>query len=102
MDNPAQYRQSLTQRLRQYPELFPKAMHQGFTLHDCSVAVKHDLIVRRITVQATGAVFALRPSCVMPSMIARTGEVEKARALRQWGVSCDALASVCGRDALCW
>src|SRR5713101_5045295 len=102
MDNPAQYRQYLTQMLRQYPELFPKAMDQGYTFHDCYTSVKQDLIVRRIKVKATGAVFALRPSCVMPSMIARTEAVEQALSLRQWGVPFDALAYVFGRDALCW
>src|SRR5712691_5773877 len=102
VDNPAQYRQYLTQKLRQYPELFPKAMDQGFTFHDCYTSVKQDLIVRRIKVKATGAVFVLRPSFVMPSMIARTAEVEKGLYLRQWGVPFDALASVFGRDAMFW
>ena len=102
VDNPAQYRQYLTQMLRQYPELFPKAMHQGFTLHDCYMSVKQDLIVRRIKMKATGAVFALRPSFVMPSMIARTAEVEKGLYLRQWGVPFDALAYVFGHDAMFW
>jgi len=102
VDNPAQYRQSLTQMLRQYPALFPKAMDQGYTLHDGSTSVTQDLSVRRITVTATGAVFALRPSCVMPSMMARTEEVEQGLSLRQWGVPFDALASVFGRDAMCW
>ena len=102
MDDPAQYRQYLTQMLRQHPELFPKDMHQGFTFHDCYASVKQDLIVRRIKLQATGAVFTLRPSFVMPYMIARTEEVEKALYLRQWGVSFDALAYVFGRDAMFW
>src|SRR5712691_9823336 len=102
VDDPAQYRQYLTQMLRQHPELFPKDMHQGFTLHDCYVSVKQDLIMRRIKVKATGAVFALRPSFVMPYMIARTAEVEKGLYLRQWGVPFDALAYVFGRDAMFW
>lgn len=102
MDNPAQYRQYLTQRLSQHPELCPTGMDQGFTLHDSDASVTQDLIVRRMKVQATGAVFSLRPSLVMPSRIARTDEVEKALYLRQWGVPCDALASVFGRDAMCW
>jgi hypothetical protein len=102
VDSPTQYRQYLTEMLAQHPALFPKDMDQGFPLPDCSVSVKQDLIVRRITLQATGAVFTLRPSLVMPSMIARTDAVEKALSLRQWGVPFDALASVCGRDALCW
>ena len=102
VDTPAQYRQSLTQMLSQHPALCPTGMEQGFPLHDSDAAVTQDLIVRRMQVQATGAVFTLRPSCVMPSMIARTAEVDKALYLRQWGVPCDALASVFGRDAMCW
>ena len=31
VDDPAQYRQYLTQMLRQYPELFPKDMDHAFT-----------------------------------------------------------------------
>jgi len=88
--------------LHQHPALFPEAMDQGFTLHDYDVSVKQDLVVRRITVTTTGVVFTLRPSLVMPSMIACTDAVEKALSLRQWGVPFDALASVFGREAMCW
>src|SRR5712692_2209541 len=88
--------------LRQHPALFPKARPQGCIFHDCSVSVQQDLIVRWITWQATGAVLTLRPSCVMPSMLARTDAVDKALSLRPWGVPFDALASVCGRAAMCW
>jgi len=102
VDDPAQYRQYLTQMRRQYPELFPTAMDQGFTFHDCYLSVKQDLSVRRIKVKATGAVFALRPSFVMPYMIERTEEVEKGLYLRQWEVPFDALAYVFGRDAMFW
>jgi hypothetical protein len=102
VDHPAQYRQYLGERLRQYPELFPQEMDQGFPLHASDVSITQDLLRRRITLQTTEAVFTLRPSFVMPSMIARTDEVEKALSLRQWGVPCDALASVFGRHAMCW
>ena len=102
VDNPAQYRQYLAEMLRQYPALFPHEMDQGFPLHDCYVSIKQELIMRRIKLITTGAVFTLRPSFVMPYMIARTEAVEKARSLRQWGGPFDALASVCGRAALCW
>ena len=101
-DHPAQYRQYLSAMLSQYPELFPHDMDQGFPWHDAYVSVKQDLIMRRITLITTGAVFTLRPSFVMPSMIARTDAVEKARSLRQWGGPFDALACVCGRDAMVW
>jgi hypothetical protein len=102
VDYPTPYRQYLTELLAQHPELFPKDMDQGFPLHDCYVSVQQDLIVRRIKWKAPGAVFTLRPSWGMPSMMARTAEVEKALSLRQWGVPFDALAYVFGRDAMCW
>ena len=102
VDTPAQYRQYLTQMLSQHPALCPKGMDQGFTLHDSDASVKQDLIVRRMKLQATGAVCTLRPSFVMPSMIARTDAVEKALYLRQWGVPFDTLAYVFGRDAMFW
>ena len=102
VDHPAQYRQYLSEMLNQYPELFPHDMDQGFTFHDAYASLKQDVIVRRINLKATGAVFSLRPSFVMPSMIGRTDEVAKALSLRQWGVPFDALASVFGRDAMFW
>jgi hypothetical protein len=71
-------------------------------LHDAYLSVNQDLLVRRITVKATGAVFTLRPAFVMPYRIARTEEVAKALSLRQWGVPFDALAYVFGRDAMFW
>ena len=77
-------------------------MDQGFTLHDSSVSIKPDLIRRRITLQTTEAVFTLRPSCVMPSMMARTDAVDKALSRRQWGGPFDALASGFGRHAMVW
>jgi hypothetical protein len=66
------------------------------------VSIKHDLSVRRMNWPATGAVFARRPSLVMPSMIGRTAASENALSLRQWGGPVAALADVCGRDALFW
>ena len=49
--------------------------------------------MRRITLITPGAVCTARPSFVMPSRMARTGGVEKALYLRQWGGPFDALAS---------
>ena len=96
VDHPAQYRQYLSEMLNQYPELFPQDMDQGFTFHDAYASVKQDVIVRRMKVQATGAVFSLRPSFVMPSMIERTDAVEKALYLRQWG------GAVCRPGSCLW
>ena len=88
--------------MSQYPELFPQEMDQGFPLHDSYGSSKQDLIRRRLTWHTTAAVFTRRPSFVMPSMMARTDEVDKALYLRQWGGPFDALASVFGRNAMFW
>ena len=88
--------------LSQYPELVPQEMDQGFTLHDSSVSSKQDLSMRRLTWHTTAAVFTRRPSFVMPSMMARTDEVDKALSLRQWGGPFDALDSVFVLNSMLW
>jgi len=89
--------------LTQHPELFPQAMTSGFSFHSSYRSRKQkELVLRRIKLQRSGEVFTLRPSFVMPYLIARTEEVEKALFLRQWDVPFDALAYVFGRDAMFW
>jgi hypothetical protein len=97
-----QYRQHLQQTYKQHPELFPQAWAQGYQWHDCYIVRKQRCRVRRIKLQATGKVFTLRPSFLLPYGIGRTEEVEKALFLRQWGVPFDALAYVFGRNAMFW
>jgi len=87
---------------QQHPELFPQALREGYPFHDCYHSRKQPLVLRRIKLKATAAVFTLRPSFVMPYLIARTDEAEKALFLRQWGVPFGALAEVFGRDAMFW
>jgi hypothetical protein len=102
VDNPAQYRQYLATLIERHPELFPQAMSAGYRFHDWYESRKLKLVLRRIKLKATGAVFTLRPSFVLPYLVGRTEEVEKALYLRQWGVPVEALAYVFGRDARFW
>jgi hypothetical protein len=88
--------------LSQSPELFPQDMDQGFPLHDSYGSIQQALSMRRRQLHTTEAVFTLRPSFVMPYLIARTDEVAKALYLRQWGGPFAALASGFGRHAMCW
>jgi hypothetical protein len=97
------YRAHLTKMQQQHPEIFPQAMASGFSFHDRYRSRKQEgLQLRRIKLRQTGEVFTLRPSFVMPYLIARTEEMEKALYLRQWDVPVDALAYVFGRDAMFW
>jgi hypothetical protein len=102
MADVSKYRRYLTEVAQQHPELFPQALAQGYTFHDRYHLRKPDVTLRRIKLKATGRVFTLRPSFLMPYGIGRTTEVEKALFLRQWGVPFTALAEVFGRNAMFW
>ncbi len=92
VEDVAHYREYLTKIITQHPELFPQAMDKGYTFHDCYRSRKQGVVLRRIKLKASEEVFTLQPSFVMPYLIARTAEVEKALFLRQWGVPFWALA----------
>jgi hypothetical protein len=100
--DPASFRQHLTAVCGQHPELFPARMCEGFVLHDKSGSIKQQVMLRRLALTATGEVFLVRPSFLMPYMVGRTEAVEKALYLRHWGVPFDALVYVFGRDAMYW
>jgi hypothetical protein len=103
VENVTTYRAQLTNMQKQYPEIFPQAMAAGFRFHDLYRSRKQPgLVLRRIKLTQTGEVFTLRPSFVMPYLIARTDEIEKALYLRQWAVPFEVLAYVFGRDAMFW
>ena len=102
MADVSKYRTYLTEVAQHHPELFPQALAQGYWFHDRYPVRKQQCVVRRIKLKATGAVFTLRPSFLLPYGIGRTEEVEKALFLRQWGVPFDVLAYVFGRNALFW
>ncbi|HSX78501.1 MAG TPA: hypothetical protein VLQ80_08035 [Candidatus Saccharimonadia bacterium] len=99
---PASFRQHLTTVCGQHPELFPASISEGFVLHDKRWSLKQQVMLRRLERKATAAVFLVRPSFLLPSMVGRTAAVAKALYLRHWGVPFDALAYVCGRDAMYW
>jgi hypothetical protein len=98
----AKYRAYLTKLCQHHPELFPQAMGDGATCHDRSPSRKQQVVLRRIKLKTTQEVFTLRPSFVLPSLVARAEEVKKALFVRQWGVPFEALAYVFGRAAMCW
>ena len=100
--DPECFRQHLEALHAEHPELFPERFAEGFGFHDKSWSIKQQLWTRRIEITATEERFQVRPSFVLPSMAARTEEVEKALYLRHWGVPFDALAYVFGHDSMFW
>ena len=100
--DPERFRQHLEALHAAPPELFPERFAEGFGFQDKRWSIQQQLWTRRIALTATEERFQIRPSCVLPSMAARTEAVEKALSLRHWGVPFDALASVFGRDPMFW
>jgi hypothetical protein len=102
IEQPTAYRHYIIAAVKKHPELFPEGMAEGFRFHDSYHSKKQQIRLRRIKVKSSGEVFTLHPTFVMPYMIARTDEVEKALYLRHWGVPFAALSYVFGRDAMFW
>jgi hypothetical protein len=102
IDDLTKLRAFLLQTAQRSPELFPQDIQDGFTFHQRYTSTKLNLPLRRIKIKASGRVFLIRPSFVLPYMTSHVEPIEKALFLRRWGVSFEALAYVFGRDPKFW
>jgi len=103
IDNPKDYRKWLDSQYKRHPQLFPLGMESGYLLHDILKSKKQkEVFRRRIELKATGSCYTVSPSFVMPYMVGKTQEVEKALYLRKYGVPFDALTYVFGRNDVYW
>jgi hypothetical protein len=91
-------REHIESIFQQHAELFPPRFEQGFIFKGTYHSKKQDIDLRRIKLKASGDPFQIRPSFLMPYMIGRTEELDKALYLRQWAVPFDALAHVFGKN----
>lgn len=101
IDQPQEFRRVLDDCFLRTPELFPPNFAHGYRLKDDRVSTKMDLPIRRVVLR-DGTAYSIRPSFLMPYMIARTDEVEGPLFLRKFGVPFWALAHVFGRDSMSW
>ena len=95
------FRDYLKREFAECPAVFPEEIGSGFTLHGFVESKKQKFKMRRIKLK-NDEVYQIRPSFMMPYMIARTDEVEKALFLRRWGVPFEALAYVFGHNPMFW
>lgn len=102
MEDGALFRDYLEATYAQHAELFPAAFMEGYKLHGFTTSKKQNLTMRRIRLHATAIAYQVRPSFVMPYMVARTAEVEPGLYLRRWGVPFAALAHTLGRNPMFW
>jgi len=97
------FRYYLDQAAAICPELFPSAFAEGYWLHDLTHSKKMpDVPLRRIKLTATGEVYTVVPSFVLPYRMGCTEEVEKALFLRRFGVPFWGLTYVFGRNDMYW
>lgn len=92
------YRQHIEAIRIQHLELFPQAIELGYSFHSKYWSIKQQILLRRIKVKTTGRVCLIRPSFVLPYMVARTDQLEKPLRLRQYGVPFEELAYQAGRN----
>lgn len=97
----AEFRRWLEQSFRDTPELFPVAFGKGFSLKDSRMSKKLGVTIRRVLLR-DGTAWSIRPSFVMPGMVALTEDVQNGLFLRRFAVPFWALAQVFGRDHSFW
>lgn len=105
MATPNSFRRWLDEMIARYPELFPREIEHGYTLHDTLPASMKlaDVRFRRIKLKSgEQQVFTICSSDVMPYMTGYTDDVEKALFLRRFGVPFWALTYLFGRNDDYW
>lgn len=102
MTDQAKFRAYLDHIYSQHPELFPEVLKGGYFLHGFVYSKKQEIKTRRLKLIENGEAYQIRPSFLMPYMVARTDEVDKGLYFKRWGVPLEALAYGFGRDAMFW
>lgn len=100
LENKDFFREHIIKWYQVHPEIFPQEFGQNFSFCGCYFSKKQSIFIERIRINGSNDTYQLRPSFLMPYMVARTDEVEKALFLRRWGVSFDALGYVFERDSM--
>lgn len=84
------------------PELFPPGFEKGYQMKGHYTAKRQgDLKIRRIVLR-DGTKYQIRPSFVLPMMVARTEDVEAGLFLRKFGVPYWAIVRLFGRNVTFW
>ena len=100
VNDPVKFRHAIDDDFRRMPELFPRNF-EGYQLMGHRVSAKQGVMIRRVRLK-DGTTSSIRPSFLMPSMTARTEDVQGPLFLRTFGVPFWALAHVFGRDPMSW
>lgn len=100
IDNASDFRKSVDERIKMFPELFPFEIAKGYKMKDGYFSKKQKIKLRRIEID--GVAYSIRPSFLMPYMTGLADGVEKALFLRKFNVPYWALSYVFGKDHMYW
>src|SRR4051812_24076160 len=101
LEDPAAFRRSIDDSLRETPEVFPGDFGKGWEVRPRRRSVRQRVPLRRILLKDQTA-YSVRPSFLMPSLTAHVEDVEGPLFLRQFGVPFWALTRVFGHDPMSW
>jgi hypothetical protein len=83
------------------PELFPEGFEKGYEMNGHYTSARQHVKIRRVMLR-NGDQYQIRPSFVMPMMVARTEDVEAGLFLRKFGVPYWAIVRLFGRNTTFW
>ena len=103
MDDEKKFRAYIDECIQKHPELFPKRIAEGYELHSKTApSAKLGIQQRRIKILATGDVYSISPSFVMPYMTGFISDVEIALFFQRFAVPFWALTYGFGRNDMYW
>jgi hypothetical protein len=94
------FRKSIDEQIELLPELFPHEISDGYRMQDIYYSKKQGISIRRIQIKDIS--YTIRPSFMMPYMVGKTKDIEKAIFLRKFNVPFWALSHVFGKDPMYW
>lgn len=102
LDDPKRFREEwLNPFYLDCPELFPAGFEQGYEMKGRYPTKRQSIDIRRIALR-DGRKYQIRPSFVLPMMVARTQEVEAGLFLRKFSVPYWAIVRPYGNNATFW
>lgn len=103
MGDKKKFRAYIGECIQKHPELFPTQIAEGYELHDKTPpSAKLGIQKRRIKILATGDVYSISPSFVMPYMTGFVSDVETALFFQRFAVPFWALTYGFGRNDMYW
>jgi hypothetical protein len=102
LEDEKRFRRQLGKMYAEHEELFPVEFGSGYNLHGFVQSKKQQVKMRRIALKKNGKVYQIRPSFLMPYMVGKTDDIDKALYLLRYEVPYHAITYAFGRNDMYW